>query len=130
VEVEHLFAGIAVRDRGEALPWYERLTGRAPDLVPNGREAAWRLTETGWVYIVADPQRAGSAPNTVLVDDLDGWVATLAGRGIAPTQVETIAPAVREALVTDPDGNRPKLGHVSRRRACRVASSRACRSRR
>ncbi|HEV2981180.1 MAG TPA: VOC family protein [Solirubrobacteraceae bacterium] len=114
MEVEHLFAGIPVRNRDEAVAWYEQLTGRAPDLVPNEREAAWRLTPTSWIYIVADPPRAGSALHTVLVDDLDGWVAALARRGIAPGAIEVIAPAVRQSLLTDPEGNRLKLGQVCR----------------
>jgi hypothetical protein len=114
VQVEHLFAGIPVNDRDRATVWYQRLTGREPDLLPNEREAAWQLTSTSWIYIVADAQRAGSALHTLLVDDLDSWVAELFERGIVPGPIETIAPSVRQAVVTDPDGNRLKLGHVSR----------------
>src|SRR5207237_561614 len=69
--VTHVFAGIPVAHRDAAVGWYERLVGRPPDLVPNDDEAAWRLTETGWMYVVADPGRVGSALHTLLVDDLD-----------------------------------------------------------
>ena len=108
--VTHVFAGIPVADRDAALRWYERLAGRAPDLVPNSREAAWRMNEAGWIYIVADPVRAGSAVNTLLVDDLDKHLAELEQRGIASAGVEIVGPGVRQAIITDPDGNHLKLG--------------------
>jgi len=82
VAVTELFAGIPVADFGAARPWYERLMGRPTDLVPHDTEVAWRLGEaTGWVYVVADPDRAGRALVTVLVDDLDSHLGELAERG-------------------------------------------------
>ena len=50
----HVFAGIPVSDIAAASAWYERLLDRAPDLVPNANEAAWQLTDTGWIYLVGD----------------------------------------------------------------------------
>jgi hypothetical protein len=108
---DHLFTGIPVSARDIAGEWYERLFGRAPDLVPNEREAAWRLTDSGWVYIVVDPPRAGSSLNTVLVADLDTFLADLGRRGVQAGPVELLAGGrVRQAIVTDPDGNRLKVG--------------------
>ena len=37
-----LFGGIAVRDFEAALPWYERLMRRPPDMVPKEGEACWK----------------------------------------------------------------------------------------
>jgi predicted enzyme related to lactoylglutathione lyase len=108
--VTHVFAGIPVADRDTAAAWYERLVGRPPDLIPNEDEAAWRLTDTGWIYIVVDAARAGSALNTLLVDDLDAFLAGLAERGIVSGPVETIGDGVRRAEVTDPHGNRVQVG--------------------
>jgi len=108
--VTYVFAGIPVSQRDAAAGWYERLVGRPPDLIPNDHEAAWRLTDTGWIYIVVDPDRAGSALNTLLVDDLDALLAGLAERGIVTGPVETIGDAVRGTHVTDPDGNRLQIG--------------------
>ena len=108
--VTHVFAGIPVAHRDAAVGWYERLVGRPPDLVPNDDEAAWRLTETGWMYVVADAGRVGSALHTLLVDDLDAFLAGLAERGITAGPVETIGDAVRGTVVTDPDGNRLQIG--------------------
>jgi hypothetical protein len=108
--VTHVFAGIPVARRDAAAAWYGRLIGRPPDLVPNDDEAAWRLTGTGWIYIVADAHRAGSALHTLLVDDLDAFLAGLAERGITTGPVETIGGDVRRTEVTDPDGNRVQIG--------------------
>ena len=108
--VTHVFAGIPVAHRDAAVGWYERLVGRPPDLLPNDHEAAWRLTETGWIYVIVDAGRAGSALNTLLVDDLDGFLAELAKRSVEAGPVETIGSGVRVTVVTDPDGNRLQVG--------------------
>lgn len=109
--VTHLFASIPVRSRDQAVTWYERLVGRPPDLVPNDSEAAWRLTDTGWICLVADASQAGSARHTVLVDDIDTFLAGLAERGITSGPVETMGDVgVRHAYITDPDGNRLQVG--------------------
>ena len=92
------------------MTWYERLAGRPPDLIPNDDEAAWRLTDTGWIYVIADPARAGSALHTLLVEDIDAFLGGLAERGIASGPVETMDGGVRHAYVTDPDGNRLQVG--------------------
>jgi predicted enzyme related to lactoylglutathione lyase len=105
-----LFAGVPVADYDAALPWYERLVGRAPDMLPKEQEAAWQLTETGWIYLVADADRAGRALLTILVDDLDEWVAGLAERGIVAEPIETVPGAVRRTAVVDPEGNRIAFG--------------------
>jgi glyoxylase I family protein len=108
--ITHVFAGIPVADVDAALDWYGRLTGRVPDLVPNETEAAWSLSGTGWIYIVVDADHTGSGLITLLVDDLDSLVAELAERGITSGPVETIGSGVRRTLLTDPDGNRIKVG--------------------
>ena len=99
--VQHVFAGIPVADYASARDWYERLFGRPPDLVPNETEAAWQLSETAWVYVVADADRAGDALLTVLVDDLEAQVSELADR----------APGLyRKAEIRDADGNTIAFG--------------------
>ena len=108
--VTHVFAAVPVADLDVAIGWYERLAGRAPDLIPNREEAAWRMTETGWICVIADAERAGSARHTLLVDDLDVFIAGLEERGIAADPVGTIGEDVRFTIVTDPDGNRLKIG--------------------
>jgi catechol 2,3-dioxygenase-like lactoylglutathione lyase family enzyme len=71
----------------------------------NQTEAAWRLAgDLCWVYVVADPVRAGNALLTMLVDDLDARIAELNGRGIATGPVDGVN-GMRRTAVRDPDGN-------------------------
>jgi predicted enzyme related to lactoylglutathione lyase len=105
VTITHLFAGIPTADLGVAVPWYERLLGRAPTMRPHDREAVWQLTDTGLIYVVEDPPRAGRSLVTVIVDDLDRWIAELEQRGIAVGAVQQMGSGARKAVVTDPDGN-------------------------
>jgi predicted enzyme related to lactoylglutathione lyase len=105
----YVFAGIAVADLEPALAWYERFVGRPPDLVPHAHEAAWRFTDDGWIYVVADAERAGNGLVTVLVDDLDARLSGLGLRGISVGAITTIADGVRTVAVHDPEGNRITL---------------------
>jgi len=114
VPITHVFLGIPVVDRVTAIDWYTRLSGRPPDMLPNEREAAWQLAGAGWLYVLVDPPRAGSSLNTLLVDDLNGFLSGLAERRIDAGPVETIGDGVRQAIVTDPDSNRLKLAQPPR----------------
>jgi predicted enzyme related to lactoylglutathione lyase len=107
---DHLFANVPVTGLTVAREFYERLFARPPELVPNEREAAWRVTDSGWRCIERDAARAGGALHTLLVDDLDGFLASAAERGVRAGPVEVIGDGVRQAIVTDPDGNRLKVG--------------------
>jgi catechol 2,3-dioxygenase-like lactoylglutathione lyase family enzyme len=102
MNVTAVFGSIPVRDIAAARIWYERLFGRAPDLVPNDREACWQLTETAWVYVIADPERAGRGLHTILVDDL-------AAAPVGGAAIERKG-GMRTAWITDPDGNRLQFG--------------------
>jgi predicted enzyme related to lactoylglutathione lyase len=104
--ITYVFAGIATGDYAVALPWYERLFGRPPDMLPQDEEAAWQLTDTGWIYLVGDPDRARKALLTLLVDNLDEHLAALAERGLAPDESETLSNAGRKAAFVDPEGNK------------------------
>jgi catechol 2,3-dioxygenase-like lactoylglutathione lyase family enzyme len=112
--ITDVFTGIPVADYAAGRAWYERLTGRPPDKPVNDNECAWLMAGAGWIYVIGDAERAGSALLTFLVDDLDGQIAGLAERGIEPGPVETIPGAVRTMVVTDPDGNRVQFGQPLR----------------
>jgi 2',3'-cyclic-nucleotide 2'-phosphodiesterase len=115
VAVTDVFASIPVGDRDAAVSWYGRLLGRPPDLIPNEDEAAWRITDTGWIYVITDAARAGSSLQTLLVEALDALLAGAAARGVAVGPVDVMSNGVRHATLTDPDGNRLKLGQVPER---------------
>jgi len=107
-----LFAGIPVADLDAAIEWYERLLGGPPDMKPNETERAWKLTDESWIYVVRDPERAGKALVTAMVDDLDERLAGLAQRGIEPDEIQVISEAVRKAVFTDPEGNEIGIGQA------------------
>jgi hypothetical protein len=111
-----VFAAVQVTDLDAARACYERLIGRPPDLIPNDDEAAWRFTESGWVYLVRDAARAGTAAVTLLVDDLGEQLAALAERGLAPGGDETYANGVRKVTFGDREGNTVAFGEVPARK--------------
>jgi catechol 2,3-dioxygenase-like lactoylglutathione lyase family enzyme len=110
--VNVLFAGIAVADLDRAIEWYERLLGAAPDMTPNETERAWKLTDESWIYVVADPERAGKALVTVMVDDLDERLAALEQRGIEIEEDEQVNERTRKVTFVDPEGNRVAFGQA------------------
>lgn len=110
MSITEVFACVPVRDRDAAIEFYERLLGAPPTMLPNDDEAAWQLTDGGWLYVLRDAGRAGKAIVTLLVDDLDERLAAIAARDIEPGPVETVAGSVRKTWITDPDGNRVQLG--------------------
>jgi predicted enzyme related to lactoylglutathione lyase len=112
--ITHVFAGIPVSDHEAALEWYERLLGRPPDRIPTDGDAVWALSETGLIYVVRDAPRAGGSLVTLIVDDLDAWIADVSARGITAGEIDTVPGAVRRTAVTDPDGNRITVGEVPR----------------
>jgi catechol 2,3-dioxygenase-like lactoylglutathione lyase family enzyme len=108
----HLFAGVRVRDFQAARVWYERLLGD-PTFFPHATEAVWTVAEDRSIYIVEQPDRAGSSVVTVLVDDLDARVAAIAARGLEPDERLTYSHGVRKVLYRDPDGNEVGFGGAS-----------------
>lgn len=97
-------AEVIVTDHTAAVAWYERLVGRPPDERPMDGLAEWQLTDTGWLQVFADPDRAGHSATTLGVDDLDAVVGALAERGIELSR-QTTSRGQPLATVTDPDGN-------------------------
>jgi catechol 2,3-dioxygenase-like lactoylglutathione lyase family enzyme len=104
--IEYVFSGLPVVDLADAQRWYARLLGREPNFFPNDNEAVWQLTDTAWIYVVGDGERAGRGLLTVLVDDLAALVAEMGGRGIDAGEMETFAEIMRRVRIVDPDGNR------------------------
>jgi catechol 2,3-dioxygenase-like lactoylglutathione lyase family enzyme len=105
-----LFAGLPVSDLGRALDWYPRLLGDLEWFDPDDTERVWTLAEHRYLYAVLHPERAGQALVTLFVDDLDGFVAAAAARGLEPTTRETYDNGVRKITYHDPDGNEIGVG--------------------
>lgn len=105
-----LFAGVPVNDFAAVLGWYERLFGKAPAFFAHETEAVWEFGEHRYVYIVERAGRAGQAVMLLFVDDLDGTVAGIAERGLAPAETETYGDGVRKITYRDADGNEISFG--------------------
>ncbi len=56
--------------------------------------------------MIGDPERAGTALNTILVADLTGLVAGFERLGLGPGTIDTSIPGMLTSVLTDPDGNR------------------------
>jgi catechol 2,3-dioxygenase-like lactoylglutathione lyase family enzyme len=93
-----------VADYQAAYECYLDLLGRTADMFPHDTEAVWRLTPNGAIYVVQDPERAGSGLLTVVLDDLDAHERRLRETGLAFAELATGA-AHRRLVVEDPDGN-------------------------
>jgi glyoxylase I family protein len=103
--IDHVLAVVPVADIDTARDWYERLLGRTPDNHPMEGLAEWRVTDTGWLQVWEDPDRAGTALLNFAVDDLAVHLDDLASRGLSPGEVQTVNKGVQLTAVTDPDGN-------------------------
>lgn len=102
--VTHTFAGLAVASYAAAYDWYSRLLGRPADMFPHDREAVWRLTPSGSIYVVEDTERAGTGIVTLALDDLDAHEKRLRDSGLTFTeQAHRATP--RRLVVRDLDGN-------------------------
>ncbi len=104
-DINVLFAAVAVLDIDAAVPWYERLFGRSPDIVVTDDEVMWKLADAAWLYVLGDPARAGHSLVTLSVADLDTTVAEIEGRGLSAGPIEVVGDAGRRSSFTDPDGN-------------------------
>jgi predicted enzyme related to lactoylglutathione lyase len=103
--MELLFACVPVSDLNAATRWYERVFGRAPDIVPNESEVMWQVAGNGWLYVIQDAERAGRTMVTISVSDLDHFVGDLADRGVTAGPIEAVGDAGRKAVAVDDDGN-------------------------
>ena len=103
--IDHVLAVVPVADIDTARGWYERLLGREPDNRPMDSLAEWRVTDTGWVQVHHDADRAGTALLNFAVDDLAIHLNGLRDRDLTPGAIQTVSKGVQLSTITDPDGN-------------------------
>ena len=106
MSINHVLAVIPVSNMDAARPWYERLFGRRADNRPMVTLDEWRITDSGWVQVFLDLERAGSTLLNFAVDDLELHLAGLRARGLSFDTTETVNKGVQLSAIVDPDGNR------------------------
>src|ERR1019366_7482915 len=89
MSIDQLVAVVPVSDMNTAMPWYELLVGRPPDNHPMETLVEWRITDTGWIQVFHDPERAGSTLLNFAVDDLDRQVAEVTDRGLSLGDIQS-----------------------------------------
>ena len=107
-----LFAGVPVSDYEAAVDWFERLLGQPASFQPHDTESVWILAENRSVYVVLAAERAGGGLVTVMIDDLDSFMAAAEARGVKPGTVEDYGDGVRKAVYRDLDGNEIGVGEA------------------
>ncbi len=105
MSIDHVLAVVPVADIDAARTWYERLFGRPADNRPMESLVEWQVTDSGWVQVTRDADRAGSALLNFAVDDLDQHVSEISGRALAPGAIETVNKGVQLSTIRDPEGN-------------------------
>lgn len=105
-----LFAGLAVSDHDRGATWLEQLLGEPASFQPHDAESVWLLAEHRAIYVVHAPEHAGHSLLTVIVADLEAFVAGAAERGIEPDHRETYGNGVQKVTYRDPDGNQVGVG--------------------
>jgi len=105
MDVNVLFAGIAVSDFKAAQAWYERFFDRPADVVANEDEVMWQVTDRGWLYIVRDADHAGNGIVAMAVPDIEEATSALEAQGVTIGPIEPEGDAGRKAVALDPDGN-------------------------
>ena len=98
-------AVVATRDFAAALSWYRLLIGREPDLEPVDNVAEWQITDTAWLQVIEDLERAGRTAVRFGVDNLDAQIVELNAAGITPGELMVVPDMVKVVDVADPDGN-------------------------
>jgi len=105
MDVDVLFAGIAVSDFKAAQAWYERFFARPAGVVANEGEVIWQVTDRSWLYIVRDADHAGNGIVAMAVPGVEEAASALEARGVTTGPIEREGDAGRKAVVLDPDGN-------------------------
>jgi predicted enzyme related to lactoylglutathione lyase len=102
--IRNAIASIAVADLAAALPWYERLFGRAADGRPMEEVAEWKFERGGWLQVYQLPERAGHCSVTFSVDDIEQQIAELRALGLDAGKL-IISDQVKVVMLKDPAGN-------------------------
>ncbi|WP_313566821.1 VOC family protein [Mobilicoccus sp.] len=101
-----VFAVAPSSDLPRSRVWWTRLLGREPDRVPMPSDVEWHFPGGGGLQLVDDAAHAGAGSVTLGVDDIEGELAAIRGRGLEVPDAQTVPSGqFRIAMLNDPDGN-------------------------
>lgn len=103
MSIRNALAGVAVRDLGASLRWYEHLLDDTA-VRPMKEVGEFHFERGGSLQVFEDNRRAGASSVTLAVSDLDEQLDDLKKKGI-PTDQVTRTDQVSTAVIQDPDGN-------------------------
>ena len=104
--IDQVLAVVAVSDFDVSHDWYQHLFATPATNVPMpGNLAEWRVTDTGWLQVFHDPERAGTSMVNFAVEDLDQYCADLHARSVETGNIITADKGVRLCSLEDPDNN-------------------------
>ncbi len=101
--ITQISAQLIVSDHDAAVAWYERLFGREPDERPMDGLAEWKFTDTAWIQVFADADKAGRSVVTIGVDDLDQHAQPIVDNGLDLERQTTGGQLL--GSISDADGN-------------------------
>ncbi len=104
--IDRVLAVVPVSDVARSSAFYQSLLGAPPRNRPMGTLVEWQLTESAWLQVFLDPERAGSGLVNFSVEDLAAHVAGLEQRGLQPSSIDEVNKGVTLSSIVDPDGNR------------------------
>ena len=96
---------LPVTDHAEAVKWYQRWIGRAPDAEPTDGVAEWQLTGPAWIQVSVDPEAAGRTTVVVGVEDIDSHRSVCAAVDVAVSDISDYG-FIKTAEAVDPAGNK------------------------
>ncbi|OBA78393.1 glyoxalase [Mycobacterium sp. 1164966.3] len=108
-QVDYVLAVLAVSDIEAGKSWYTQLFGRGPDNNPMSNLVEWQVTDSGWVQVTEDPQRAGNGMLNLAVSDIEAAARELRAMGIGAGEIINANKGVRLCPITDPDSNKIQL---------------------
>ena len=113
MEVETVFAGVAVADFEPSVAWYERLLGRRADERPMDGLAQWHVSPSALFQVLHEPERAGQSIVGLMGAYLPAEVEALRERGLTPEEDDRRSEKVLFETFIDPEGN--KVGVLAQR---------------
>jgi predicted enzyme related to lactoylglutathione lyase len=108
LNVQGVYAAVAVADLAAAIAWYENFVGRPVDDKPIPGMVQWRDIGGAGLQLWEDGERAGKSVMTIVTPNLDTEITRLAANSIEAVNLAS-GGFGKVAQVFDPDGNRISL---------------------